>query len=122
MRGIELLESHPFCRNAIYNWYLGKFFDNLKNADVPEEYKERLSEIQIDDEQLATLVDNNPRSLFDLFDEHNVFIDIDYFEGSFWWKVGNGINMKNYTNRISAERDAIVETFKILEDVLTNAK
>lgn len=122
MRGIELLNSHPFCRNAIYNWYLGKFFDNLKNADIPEEYKERLSEIEIDDKQLATLVNNNPRSLFDLFDEHNVFIDIDYFEGSFWWKVGNGINVKNYANRISAERDAIIEAFKILEDVLTNAK
>lgn len=122
MRGIELLNSHPFCRNAIYDWYVSKFIENLRQSDVPEEYKERLSEIQIDDEQLATLVDNNPRSLFDLFDENNIFIDIDYFEESFWWKVGNGINMKNYTNRISAERDAIVEAFKILEDVLTNAK
>ena len=122
MRGIELLESHPFCRTAIYNWYVSKFIENLRQADVPEEYKERLSEIQIDDEQLATLVDNNPRSLFDLFDENNIFIDIDYFEGSFWWKVGNGINVKNYTNRISAERDAIIEAFKILEDVSTDAK
>jgi hypothetical protein len=122
MRGIELLNSHPFCRNAIYDWYVSKFIENLRQSDVPEEYKEHLSEIQIDDEQLATLVDNNPRSLFDLFDENNIFIDIDYFEESFWWKVGNGINMKNYTNRISAERDAIVEAFKILEDVLTNAK
>jgi polyribonucleotide nucleotidyltransferase len=122
MRGIELLNRHPFCRNAIFDWYVSKFIENLRQADVPEEYKERLSEIEIDDDQIATLVDNNPRSLFDLFDENNVFIDIDYFEGSFWWKVGNGINMKNYTNRISAERDAIIEAFKILEDVLTNAK
>lgn len=99
-----------------------KVFENLKNSDVPEEYKERLSEIGIDDEQLSTLIDNNPRSLFDLFDENNIFIDIDYFEGSFWWKVGDGINVKNYKNRISAERDAIIDAFKILEDVLTNAK
>jgi hypothetical protein len=122
MRGIELLNNHPFCRNAIFNWYVSKFIENLRQADVPEEYKERLSEIEIDDDQIATLVDNNPRSLFDLFDENNVFIDIDYFEGSFWWKVGNGINMKNYNNRISAERDAIIEAFKILEDVLTNVE
>lgn len=122
MKGIELLNSHPFCRNAIFGWYVSKFIENLRQADVPEEYKERLSEIQIDDEQLATLIDNNPRSLFDLFDENNIFIDIDYFEGSFWWKVGNGINMKNYNNRISAEKDAIVEAFKILEDVLTNVE
>jgi hypothetical protein len=122
MRGIELLNSHPFCRNAIYDWYVSKFIENLRKSDVPEEYKERLSEIQIDDEQLATMVDNNPRSLFDIFDLNGIYIDIDYFEGSFWWKVGDGINMKNYKDRISAERDAVIEAFKILEDVSTHSK
>jgi len=76
MKALELLETYPKAGKIVNDWFLDKMLKSLNTDAIPEEFKEYISHQPIDNQNIAVMIDNNPRVLFDVFDENNVFIQI----------------------------------------------
>ena len=121
---IELLETYPKAAVKIKEWFLEKMLDNLKKTDdtVPEEFKDYVRQQGIDDDKIAKIIGNNPRALFDVFDNNQLYIKIDIFIGEapkFNWSINaeeGGTSF--YSSRIEAEKDAVAKAFQMLNDKL----
>jgi hypothetical protein len=48
----------------------------LDNQDLPDHFKEYLEEKGISMDNIADMMDANPRQLFDVFDEEGIFINV----------------------------------------------
>ena len=132
MTTLELLEKYPKAAVKVREWFLEKMLDNLKKDDgVPEDFKELVRQQGIDDERVAKILGGNPRALFDVFDQSQVYINIDVFvnedrSAKFNWSInlGNaeGYYRKKdsdlYASRKEAEKDAVTKAFQMLNDKL----
>lgn len=123
MKMLELLKEHPKTAIVIKQWFLEKMLESLKDESLPEDFKNYVREQGIDDEKIANMVENSPRSLFDVFDDHKLYIEILREITGFWWKIKDEktfLRLGNdpYNNRKEAEMEAIVESFKLLEEKL----
>jgi len=123
MNGLQLLKDHPKAAIVIKQWFLEKLLENLNSASIPDDYKEFLRKEGIDDDKVAVFIDSSPRGLFDVFDNHKVFIQITVdteqnptvFRYSF---DGGKVESVDYQSRKEAESVAIQTAFKILNDKL----
>ena len=90
MKAVELLEAYPKAANAIGEFYHGKMVSSLENDGdiIPEDFKEMIKSQEFDNEYLAKFIDSNPRFLFDVFDDHEVYINISAPKFSF--SIGTG--------------------------------
>lgn len=132
MTTLELLEKYPKAAVKVREWFLEKMLDNLKKDDgVPEEFKDYVRQQGIDDERVAKILGANPRTLFDVFDANQVYINVDVFvntdrSAKFNWSInlGNaeGYYRKKdsdlYASRTEAEKEAVNKAFEILNDKL----
>jgi hypothetical protein len=119
MKMLELLKEHPKTAIVIKQWFLEKMLESLKDESLPEDFKNYVREQGIDDEKIATMVENSPRSLFDVFDDHKVFIQINVYSTSFSYLINEGDVISGpWHNRKEAEMAAIIESFKLLEEKL----
>lgn len=126
MKGLELLEKYPASAEVIKAWFLEKMIESFKDENVPSEFKDFMREQGIDNDKVGTLIDVNPRTLFDVFDENDVIIQIipikedkvkylsrvNQFESSYDFK-------RPYFIRKEAELFAIEAAFDILENKLS---
>ncbi len=118
MNGLELLESHPKSAIVVKQWYLEKMLESLNDKNLPEDFKDIVRAKGIDNESVATLIDASPRNLFDVFDNHKVYIDINCLNDKFLWGINDDVNNDVYETRKEAEKIAIEEAFKLLEEKL----
>lgn len=128
MKSIDLLSKYPLAAEIVRKWFFDKMTESMSDETVPEEFRKAMMLEAITNERLAILIDAQPRSLFDVFDENKIFICI-----SVWTKTpGNfenaefGIalnatnkNNSNFSSRKEAELVAIEEAFELLEEKLT---
>ena len=126
MKGLELLEKYPASAEVIKAWFLEKMIESFKDENVPSEFKDFMREQGIDNDKVGTLIDVNPRNLFDVFDNNDVIIQIipikedkvkylsrvDQFETPYDFK-------RPYFTRKEAELFAIEAAFEILENKLS---
>jgi hypothetical protein len=128
MKTKELLEKNPLSTEVIRTWFFNQMIASLSDETVPEEFKEMMKQEGVTNERMATFIDVQPRTLFDVFDENNILIEIfrPLNEGSiypsnyFSYKIGN-ISPDIKKTRKEAEHSAIEEAFEILENKLTPA-
>ena len=119
MKMLELLKEHPKTAIVIKQWFLEKMLESLKDESLPEDFKEYVRQQGIDDEKIANMVEASPRSLFDVFDDHKVFIQINVYSSSFSYFINEGdVISGGWTERKEAELSAIIQAFKILEEKL----
>jgi hypothetical protein len=119
MKMLELLKEHPKTAIVIKQWFLEKMLESLKDESLPEDFKNYVREQGIDDEKIATMVEASPRSLFDVFDDHKVFIQINVYPTSFSYFINEGDVISGpWHNRKEAEMAAIIQAFKLLEEKL----
>jgi hypothetical protein len=128
MKGIELLETYPKAATVIKDFYNNKLIDSVSNSseEIPEEFKEMIKQQSFDNEYVAAFIDSNPRFLFDVFDnnELNVEILVMYSDrpSMFTYTVVEGdlihTEPTKYNSRIEAEKVAIEEAFKLLNERL----
>jgi hypothetical protein len=119
MKAIELLEKHPHTAEVIRAWFLEQMIESLKTEDVPDEFKNFMREQGVDYDKLAVMIDANPRMLFDVFDENDLFIEIFmYPDVTFTCKIGNEATTNSWKTRKEAELFAIEAAFEILEKKL----
>ena len=125
MKAQELLKEYPLTAKVIKNWFLNELIESLKTESIDEEFKNFMKEQGIEDEKLATLIDLNPRMLFDVFDDNGVFIFSHYMDvknNVEFFHTYRNINtnpVKLFKTRKEAELFAIETAFKILEEKLT---
>jgi hypothetical protein len=124
MTGLELLEAYPKAADAIKEFYYGKMVDSLsEDSDIPQDFKDMVKAQQFDSEYVATFIDNNPRFLFDIFDENNIYINVTAFPNrlfiySLVGEVAEVGSTETSNTRKEAEKLAIEQAFEILNNKL----
>jgi len=126
MKAIELLQKHPESSKLICSYYLEIMLESLKDDNLPEDFKAHVREQGIDDDNIAAIVDGNPRNLFDFFDSQSLFINIMTEKGeTFSYKIIiNEIGVSSTLmakTRKEAEKEAIIAAIGMLETRLTNS-
>ena len=126
MKAIELLQKHPESSKLICSYYLEIMLESLKDDNLPEDFKAHVREQGIDDDNIAAIVDGNPRNLFDFFDSQSLFINIMTEKGeTFSYKIIiNEIGVSSTLmakTRKEAETEAIIAAIGMLETRLTNS-
>ena len=121
----KLLKKHPEARKEVQGFFLSKLSDTIDDK-MPEDFKKFVKAQTVDDDKLATLMTNSPRCLFDVFDKHDIYINIVYQdEVGFIWDMGHphgGDPSIPYNTRKQAEHKAIFKAFEILDNKLKPKK
>ena len=121
MKTNELLEKHPLSTEVVRTWFFDQMTASFADENVPEEFKEMMKQEGVTNERLATFIDVQPRTLFDVFDDNELFIYINRRDSNFEY----GINELSFfldgswNTRKEAEAAAIESAFKLLESKLT---
>ena len=112
----ELLDNHPKTANVVKQWLLDRMLESLKDDKLPEDFKEMVRQQGITDDKVVGILENSPRSMFDIFDNHKIFITIiPLREQSYSLKINNVDYQDKFSERIHADGFAIAEAFKLLE-------
>ena len=120
MNGLELLEKHPLSAKIVRDWFMQKMIQSIKgNEEVPEDFKNFMLELGIENDKIAIMIDGNSRMLFDVFDNNDLFIEIFmYTDVTFTCKIGNETTTNSWKTRKDAEAFAIEAAFEMLENKL----
>ena len=123
MRTNELLEKHPLTTEVVRSWFFDEMVKSFDDETVPEEFKEMMKQEGVTNERLAILIDAQPRTLFDVFDENDIYINIIRNNGKFMWgwsdNEEHSIKGELINTRKEAEITAIEKAFELLEIKLT---
>ena len=128
MKGLELIQKYPLAGKIVKDWFLKEMINSFKDETVPTEFKDFMLEQGVDDDKIGTLIDVNPRMLFDVFDENEIYITIKVVKTSvqnsmkptFLYKINDtGEYTNRYFIRKEAELFAIEAAFEILENLLS---
>jgi len=120
MKAIELLNANPKTAEVIRAWFMEKMIESIKTAqDVPDEFKDYMRQQGIDNEKLSIMIDAQPRSLFEVFDAKEIFINVFYVVGKFHAQISDNDAQIEATIRKDAEAGIIEHAFRILEEKLT---
>jgi len=112
----QLLEDYPKTATVVRQWLLEKLLEGLKDDKIPEDFKEMVRKEGITDDKVVGILEKSPRSMFDIFDNHKVFITIyPVREQSYGVKINDVDVEDRFSERIYADGHAIVESFKLLE-------
>ena len=136
MNGKELLNAYPKTAELVKDWFVEKMIESFKTTDAPYEFKEQMRQHAVNIDNLASIIDNNPRGLFDVFDTNGIYIDIYLGCDMNDWDVSFGYRIRPfktmvrvkeniyepllcYPNRKEAERIAVEEAFVLLNEQLS---
>jgi hypothetical protein len=115
----KLFEDYPKSCEIIKQWFLERMLESFKDENVPADFKDFVRQQGIGTEQIAKIIGSNPRSLFQVFDDNKLFIEIrvNVEEGpEFSWGV-NGKKVDDwYATRTEAELKAVIECLKQLNE------
>lgn len=115
MKGIELIEQYPKASEVVLEWYKNKMKDSLNISTLSEDIKESFSDYIIGLDHISIMIDTNPRFLFDVFDEHSIFIEI-FKKDRFSYDINQGeVIAGSWASRKEAELAAIEQAFKLLD-------
>lgn len=119
MKMLQLLSDYPLAAGVVKQWFLDKMLESLNDESLPEEFKQYVRDQGVDDIKVSTVLEENPRSLFDVFDTNEIYVEtvIDT-DSSFWWKIGDIQSPIGYARRIEADKAAVSEAFKLLNEKL----
>lgn len=123
MTGKELLETYPKAAETVVKYYSEKFIKSIEAGNVSDEIKEYAKGQTIDLEYVATFMDINPRGLFDVFDNNNIYINITAFPNSlFHYSIVGEMaevgSTETFNTRLEAEKLAIEQAFETLNNKL----
>lgn len=119
MKTLELLENNQKSTKVIKQWFLSRMLDSLADNNVPDDFKEFVKSQDLENDKIAAMIDASPRILFDIFDEHKVYIQINVNPSNFSYSINQGEVISGpWETRIEAEKSAIEQSFTILESKL----
>jgi hypothetical protein len=125
MKAIELLEQNPESAKLICRYYLEVMLESLNDESLPEDFKDHVRAQAMDNNNIAAILDGNPRNLFDFFDDQSLFINIMTEKGKTFSytiitdTVSVGNTLMSLTRK-KTEKEAIITAIGMLESRLTN--
>jgi len=125
MKGKELLDANPKAASLIHDFYLDAMLNALDDQSLPDNFKEFTREKGLPMENIAAMIDANPRQLFDVFDKHRIIIVIDFMPdlglyGQFTAIVNGEMSGTSHSERKEADKDAVETGIEMLESKLTD--
>lgn len=121
----ELIEKYPKATDIIVKHFLEKLLESLKDDRLPEDFKDSVRERGVKPDTILTLVEEAPRQLFDVFDENEIYIDVSVHQVisptsklvKFSFQIPGVVvdDLEYFDNRISCERKAVEEAYKLLD-------
>ena len=117
---LELLQKYPEAAKVVKAYYLEIMLSTLNDDSLPENFKEYVREMGIDDDRLSKMLSGSSRSMFDVFDDNGIFINVtfDHEHRVFRYSVDGEVDSQDYLFRKAAEQEAVAEAFKILNERL----
>lgn len=124
MKGIELLEQNPESAKLICSYYLEVMLESLNDDSLPEDFKDHVRSQGMDNNNIAAILDGNPRNLFDFFDEHGIFINISTTNNGKSYQCDVSRDLKGQSQGANTRKEAdlkgVILAIKMLEEELTN--
>lgn len=123
MKAQELLSKYPLAAKVVKDWFLEMMMESMNTDSVPEEFKQAILDEGISDDRISTVIDVQPRTLFDVFDQYQLSINIirtpNRTEEWEWEIMQASVENSICKSRKEAEVFAIKAAFKELETKLT---
>jgi hypothetical protein len=117
---LEILEKYPEAAKVVNNYYLEIMLKSLNDDSLPENFKEFVREMGVDNDKIAKIIEGSPRTLFDVFDENQIYIEISVSNDKFSYKIyprdAKFLGVMWYDTRKEVEKIAILDAFKLLND------
>lgn len=114
---IKVLNDYPIATEIAREWFIKKMKQNLDEDLADENFKEFMLRKGVPDDTLAIMLDQNPRTFFDVLDENRLFIEIrisEEAEGGFYYVLNTVEDTKAYDTRIPCERAAVIKALSML--------
>ena len=125
MKGLELLEQNPETAKLICSYYLEVMLESLNDESLPEEFKDHVRAQAMDNNNIAAILDGNPRNLFDFFDEHGIFINISTTNNGKSYQCDVSRDLKGQSQGANTRKEAdlksVILAIKMLEEELTKS-
>lgn len=123
MNGLELLQKYPKAATVIKNWFMDLMLEGLNNDTLPESFKQFVRDAGMDDDRVGTMINANPRNLFDVLDNNGIYIQISVYkidDVTLFQYSYNGLKIESitYPSRKLAEAAAVEEGIKWLNQKL----
>jgi hypothetical protein len=123
MNGNEIVDKYPLATAVIIEWLFAEIVKSCEDPNIPEDFKQYVKHVGVSIDKVATIIDKNPRMMFDALDAQSIFCEIACAVHSFGVKVYSKTEMHPYFDniptRIEADRHAVELGFSILENQLT---
>jgi len=114
---IELLNENKLVTKALQVW----FTERMRKAVIDsknKEWQEHFIQSEISVEKLAPILEINPRSLFDFFDEAQIYILPVMNDDEEFSTLVNQTLGDYHPTRILAETEGVISAFPLLEQKL----
>ena len=85
----ELLNNHPKTAAVIKQWLLDKLINSINEKYVPEDFREYAKQQTVSDENVVGILSGSPRTMFDIFDQHKLFISVIAHNQGFIWYIND---------------------------------
>lgn len=121
MQAQELLETYDKAAVVVKQFYLSHMLESLNDDNLPENFKDFVREQGIDNDTVAVMITASPRTFFDIFDNHKIYVQIsvDLENNCFRYSFDGGrVESNDYTSRREAELEAVKVAFEMLNDKL----
>ena len=117
MYTVELLNESKFAKPVILHWFKEQMLNSFQETELTKEQIEQYIEDTLAEKTFVELININPRMMFDVFDENEIFIRIIPDNSLFFSRVDSLEHVENITRK-GAELSGIIEATKILNNKL----
>jgi hypothetical protein len=126
MNVLELFEKYEKAANVVVSHYSDVFIKTVEDSTAPDEFKEFARQQHVDEETIAEIIENAPRGAFDVFDKHEIYIEISVVlqekSASFIYFINDLGSLMSFPTRKEAEAHAVEAAFRILNEKLCQIK
>ena len=117
MYTVELLNESKFAKPVILNWFKQQMLNSFQGTELTKEQIEQYIEDTLAEKTFVELININPRMMFDVFDENEIFIRI-IPDNSLFFSCIDDEKPTRHKTRKKAELSGIIEATKILNNKL----
>lgn len=117
MYTVELLNESKFAKPVILNWFKEQMLNSFQGTELTKEQIEQYIEDTLAEKTFVELININPRMMFDVFDENEIFIKI-IPDNNFFFSCIDDEKPTIHKTRKEAELSGIIEATKILNNKL----
>tara|TARA_Y100000385_G_scaffold286839_1_gene349699 strand:+ start:664 stop:1035 length:372 start_codon:yes stop_codon:yes gene_type:complete len=120
MKTEKLLKQNPNVAKALHKWMFDKLTESFKDFNKDEAFKDYMLAKGVSDNQVQSIVENNPRACFDLLDSYNIVVTVKCEVEGWTNNYYPSEDDKTYDSRLACEKAGlelgILKLEKLLED------